>query len=116
MNSENELYYLVSKELMDKLMGELGSYAYINNCFIEMNGLNQQLTSTPLIDLSDEAIEEKAIKKLKSKWQHIFIDGKLISKRPYPLQFWEQIDFYKQALTDIKSKLTNGKIKILKLL
>lgn len=56
-----DLYYLVPKHLMDNLMSELGSYAYINNCFVEMNGLNQQLTSTPLINLSEAAIEQQAI-------------------------------------------------------
>jgi hypothetical protein len=80
---KEELYYLVPKELMDKLMGELGSYAYINNCFTEMNGLNQQLTSAPLIDLSDEAIEVKANKEIKSEIGIIY---------------------YKQALIDLKQK------------
>lgn len=82
---KEELYYIVSKELMDKLMGELGSYAYINNCFTEMNELNQQLTSTPLIDLSDEAIEKYVSVKTKLNCDECF--------------------GYSLALTDIKQQI-----------
>jgi len=86
---KEEYYYIVPKELMDKLMGELGSYAYINNCFTEMDGLNQQLTSTPLIDLSDEAIDtlsEKYADTQQSCWANDY-------------------GGYYQALTDIKQQI-----------
>jgi hypothetical protein len=92
---KEELYYLVPKELMDKLMGELGSYAYINNCFTEMNGLNQQLTSRPLIDLSDEAIEDKFDNYFK----------KLNEENKYEDNYTNQVKSYrdyKAALTDLK--------------
>jgi len=95
---KEELYYLVPKELMDKLMGELGSYAYINNCFTEMNGLNQQLTSTPLIDLSDEAIERRFDNYFKQ----------LNEKNKYEDNYTNEVKSYrdyKAALTDLKQKL-----------
>jgi hypothetical protein len=95
---KEELYYLVPKELMDKLMGELGSYAYINNCFTEMNGLNQQLTNTPLIDLSDEAIEERAEDYVNNYYNRDM-------KSFYNVEEILTIKHYSKALTDLKQKL-----------
>lgn len=83
-----EQYYLVPKELMDKVMSELGSYAYLTNSFSELNPMNESLTNCPLIDLSDEAIEEKAME---------YADTKAF--------LWNtKIEDFKAALTQLKQQ------------
>lgn len=104
-----EQYYLIPKELMDKLMGDLVSFAYLTNYYDELKPISDGLTSCPIIDLSDEAIESDAIDMIKGKWSHLFFKGELGSVRPYPTNFWGEVDLLKRQLTEFKKTLNETK-------
>ena len=55
-----ETYFLVPKELMDKLMSDLGSFTYLTNSYDELKPISDALTNCKEIDLSDEAIAKRA--------------------------------------------------------
>lgn len=93
-----EQYYFVPKELMDKVMSELGSYAYLTNSFNELNPMNESLKSCPLIDLSDEAIEKKA-----EDYVDDFYNRDM--KSMYNTEEYLAIRHYKKALTYLKTKV-----------
>jgi hypothetical protein len=91
-----EQYYLVPKELMDKVMSDLGSYAYLTHSFNELMPLNESLTNCPLIDLSDEAIEKKAAEYVNDFYD--VADMKSFDK-------YLAVRHYKKALTYLKTTL-----------
>ena len=80
---KEELYYLVPKEELDLISRQLEVLSETNNCGLT-NDKAKEMLSFKLIDLSDEAIEVKANKEIKSEIGIIY---------------------YKQALIDLKQKL-----------
>jgi len=56
---KEELYYIVPKEQLDLISRQLEVLSETNNCGLT-NDKAKEMLSFKLIDLSDEAIEEKA--------------------------------------------------------
>lgn len=94
---KEELYYLVPKELMDLISRQLEVLSETNNCGLT-NDKAKEMLSFKLIDLSDEAIEERAEDYVNNYYNRDM-------KSFYNVEEILTIKHYSKALTDLKQKL-----------
>ena len=96
-----EQYYLITKELMDKLTGNLGSIACSTHFYDELKSISDDLTSCPIIDLSDEAItKESEISSVQSN--SFYMDRGGINLKWYKLGYEIALTCLKQTLNETK--------------
>jgi hypothetical protein len=94
---KEELYYLVPKEQLDLISRQLEVLSETNNCGLT-NDKAKELVSFKVIDLSDEAIEERA-----EDYVNNYYNRDMESF--YNVEEILTIKHYSKALTELKQKL-----------
>jgi hypothetical protein len=94
---KEELYYLVPKEQLDLISRQLEVLSETNNCGLT-NDKAKEMLSFKLIDLSDEAIEERAEDYVNNYYNRDM-------KSFYNVEEILTIKHYSKALKDLKQKL-----------